>query len=635
MNVGYVRLSRDDDKRNYVSIENQKLIISQYVEERNMVIDRWYEDDGISGYKFDRPGFCQLMSDLNKDVETVFVKDFSRLGRHNARVLLLIDEFLERGKRLIVIDDNYDSSMPDDDTIGIKTWYNERYVKDTSKKIKHAIGARQKEGTLMTKPPFGYKRNEKEKSVIEIVPKEAEYIRLVCNLYLKGFGYRKIANYLTELGVPTPSMIRHEREMKEGRITKHIVVTKWSDSMIKELLDNDYYIGTLRLKKRTRATVHGKDKRVPKKEQYVFAHNHPPIIDQDTFDLVQELKAKRVKQNYRGSHGQWSDTENLSPFGSCLYCKSCGSRLTPIHRQTSTGHLNYYICNTYNTKGKLYCERAHLIEEQDLMKDVITYLKLCRDLYWQVIATYNIKEFELKHSILETRCLGLQKRIDECKNQLKVLLSQKIRDLADTSDNGEIIKESYEAVQKDILAQIGTLKIELNKQKENNLIIPKALDNEANALEVLDKIIANGVLDRKDMEFLIERIEVDEYGSPEIFFREGLSNYKSNRLSRQLNSVEHEIIYHTLKLILSEERRYTSAKYLSKRLSELGYNKSKNSVLPYIGLMLHMGILSKSDNPRKPYIIIKSASEIQTLMSYYAENLHGSCVNRWNASDGA
>ena len=167
MNVGYVRLSRDDDKRNYTSIENQKLIISQYAAEHNWVIDRWYEDDGVSGYIFDRPDFNRMMEDLDKGIERIFVKDFSRLGRHNAKVLLLLDEFQEKGKHLIVIDDNYDSMEADDDIIGIKTWFNEKYVKDTSKKIKRALGARQKEGTLMTQPPFGYKRNEKDKSIIE------------------------------------------------------------------------------------------------------------------------------------------------------------------------------------------------------------------------------------------------------------------------------------------------------------------------------------------------------------------------------------------------------------------------------------------------------------------------------------
>ena len=111
MNAGYVRLSRDDDKKNYVSIKNQKLIIEQYAAEMDLTIDRWYEDDGVSGYIFDRPGFHQLMEDLQKDIDIVFVKDFSRLGRHNARVLLLLDEFQEKGKQLVVVDDHYDSIM--------------------------------------------------------------------------------------------------------------------------------------------------------------------------------------------------------------------------------------------------------------------------------------------------------------------------------------------------------------------------------------------------------------------------------------------------------------------------------------------------------------------------------------------
>lgn len=126
MNVGYVRLSRDDDKRNYVSIENQKLIISQFAAKCNMVIDRWYEDDGVSGYIFNRPGLNQLMDDLDKDIDRVFVKDLSRVGRHNAKVLLLLEDFKERKKELIVVDTNYNSETDDDDTIGITTWYNSK-----------------------------------------------------------------------------------------------------------------------------------------------------------------------------------------------------------------------------------------------------------------------------------------------------------------------------------------------------------------------------------------------------------------------------------------------------------------------------------------------------------------------------
>lgn len=645
MNAGYVRLSRDDDKRNYVSIENQKLIINQFAAENNMVIDRWYEDDGISGYIFERPGFIQLMEDLNRDIDRVLVKDFSRLGRHNARVLLLLDEFQERGKQLIVIDDNYDSMQEDDDTIGIKTWYNERYVKDTSKKIKRAIGARQKEGTLMTHTPFGYKRNEKDKSQIEIVPKEAEYVKMVFNLYLNGSGYRMIANYLTEKKVPTPSMVRHERELEEGKITKRQIATEWSDGMVKDILGNDYYIGTLRLRKRARSTMHGKDKRVPKEEQYVFENNHPAIIDKPTFDLVQDMKEKRVKNNYRGSRGQWIGSEIPNPFGSCLFCKDCGSRLTPIRRNTSSRERKYYICTTYNTKGKRYCSKAHLIEEQDLMEDVVTYIQLCRSSLSEVIAAYDMKDFASEKQTVEDKRSEIQKSIGEHKKQLKVLFTQKVRDLSNANGNEDIVNETYDALQQDILSQIHGLEMQLKDLNETSLETEDVKEKLQNALQVVDKIIEKGVLDRKDIEILIERIVVDEEGLPEIELKYGLSGLIQYSPAQIMNRRENEIIYQTMKLILEDERGFTSAKYLSKALTDLGYPKSKKSVLPYIGLMIDQGILEPCENPLKPYTIIKSKDEIHAIMQdflhnnladdesgvTYDENLHDSSADRWDA----
>lgn len=614
MNAGYVRLSRDDDKRNYVSIENQMLIIRQYAAEKNIVIDRWYEDDGVSGYIFDRPGFNQLMEDLDRDIDTVFVKDFSRLGRHNAKVLLLLDEFQERGKQLIVIDDAYDSSNSDDDTIGIKTWYNERYVKDTSKKIRRALGARQKEGTLLTQPPFGYKRNEKDKAIIEVVPKEAEYVKMVYDLYLKGSGYRKIATYLTENHVPTPSMVRHERELGEGRHTKRQIASEWSDGMVRDMLDNDFYIGTFRLHKRERVTIHGKDRRVPKEKQNVFENHHPPIIDKMTFELVQEVKAKRVKNHYRGSRGQWLGTKIPNPFGSCLFCKDCGSRLTPIVRQTSSCERKYYICSIYNTKGSRYCSKAHLIEEQDLMEDVVNYIQLCRNALYETIAAYDMEDFESEKKPVEEKRVDLQRMISEQKKQLKALFSQKLRDLAVSPDNEDLISETYTSLQQDILADIHSLELkleELNNIRLETVDVRRKLNT---ALEVVDDIIQKGTLDRKDIEVLVERIVVDENGLPEIELKYGLSGLIQYSPAEELNRKENDTIYTTMKLILEDERGYTSAKYLSAKLTDAGYKKTRKSVLPYIGLMIDMGMIEPSDNSLKPYTIVKTPAQIRELM---------------------
>lgn len=649
MNAGYVRLSRDDDKQNYVSIENQKLIISQYAQSHGITIDRWYEDDGISGYIFERAGFTTMMNDLNKDIDTIYVKDLSRIGRHNAKVLLLLDEFRENGKRLIAIDDNYDSSDSNsEDIIGIKTWYNEVYVKDTSRKIRHAIGARQKNGTLVTQPPFGYKRNAQSKSAIEIVSAEAINIKMIYKLYISGLGYRKISDYLTEQNIPTPSMVQHEREIQEGRLSKKSIASRWSDGMVKDILDNDFYIGTLRLKKRARNTIHGKDKRVPKEDQYVFENHHPAIIDKATFALVQELKEKRNRTNYRGSRGQWIGSEIPNPFATCLFCKDCGNRLTPVKRQTSKRERKYYICSTYNTKGRRYCSKAHLIEEDELMEDVITYIKLCRNALCQVINTYDLKDLDSERIALERKQLEVHNNINEYKQQLKVLLAQKIKDMASAGDNQDLLNETYDSMQKDLLCKIQKLELQL---KDLNTSILESTDVKVklnSALDVVDRVIAGGKLRRQDIELLIEKITVDSNGMPEITLKYGLSDLIDYSPATEINYRENTIIAIIMKLVAEDNRGYTSAKYISESLTKLGLNKSKRKVLPYINLLKSLQILEDTDNSLKPYKVIKTPEEITVLINNFLPDLpatttaselsdqylHCSVCDRWHAGNG-
>lgn len=649
MNAGYVRLSRDDDKQNYVSIENQKLIISQYAQSHGITIDRWYEDDGVSGYTFDRAGFLTMMDDLDKDIDTIYIKDLSRIGRHNAKVLLLLDKLRENGKRLIAIDDNYDSSDSNsEDIIGIKTWFNETYVKDISRKIRHAIGARQKDGTLVTQPPFGYKRNSQNKSGIEIVSAEATNIKMIYKLYISGLGYRKISDYLTEQNIPTPSMVQHEREIQEGRLSKKSIASRWSDGMVKDILDNDFYIGTLRLKKRARNTIHGKDKRVPKEDQYVFENHHPAIIDKATFALVQELKEKRNRTNYRGSRGQWIGSEIPNPFATCLFCKDCGNRLTPVKRQTSKRERKYYVCSTYNTKGRRYCSKAHLIEEDTLMEDVITYIKLCRNALCQVITTYDLKDLDSERKTLEKKQLEIHNNISEYKHQLKVLLAQKIKDMASASDNQDLLNETYDSMQKDLLYKIQKLELQLKDLNTSILESSDVTGKLNSALDVVDRVIAGGKLSRQDIELLIEKITVDSNGMPEITLKYGLSDLIDYSPATEINYRENTIIAIIMKLVAEDNRGYTSAKYISESLTKLGFNKSKRKVLPYINLMKSLQILEDTDNSLKPYKVLKTPEEITVLINNFLPDLpatitaselsdqylHCSVCDRWHAGNG-
>ena len=190
--VGYVRLSRDDNKRNYTSILNQKKIIQEYAQQNNLRIQEFYEDDGKSGYSFDRPDFQRMMAELEQ-IQIIIAKDLSRIGRHNAKVLLFLEDMEERGKRVILIDDNYDSWNSEDDIIGIKTWDNERHVKTTSRKVKRIKKLEQQKGTLLTQVPFGYIRHPIHKERILIDEEAAAILNLEKEIYLDGNGIRRTA----------------------------------------------------------------------------------------------------------------------------------------------------------------------------------------------------------------------------------------------------------------------------------------------------------------------------------------------------------------------------------------------------------------------------------------------------------
>lgn len=630
MNVGYVRLSKDDDKHNYVSIENQKLIIRQYAASNSLVIDRWYEDDGFSGYKFDRPAFKKMMEELDIDIDIVIAKDFSRIGRHNAKVLLLLEDFQERGKRLIIIDDNYDSLEPDDDIIGIKTWYNEKYVKDTSKKIRSALHARQKEGTLLNTVPFGYERNKIDKRIIEVLPEESEYVKMIFGLYLQGAGYRRISAELNESNIPTPSEMIRARVQAAGGTGRKRISLKWTDGMIRDMLKNDFYIGNYRMHKRARATLHGSDHRVPKEEQYLFEHHHEAIIDKLTYDLVQDIMEKRIINNYRGSKGQWDKTKISNAFGSCLFCKDCGSRLTPIIRKTNASIRKYYICTTYNTKGRQHCSKAHLIEEEDLLSDVITYIKLCRDTLCEMISTYDMESFETEKKTVEDKRLMIQAAIADMKKQLKAVFSQKIKDVAGNIENSAIISESYESLQADILAKIHGLELQLSELNDIKLDTKDVKAKMETALEVVDEIISKESLDRRDVETLIEKIVVDDNGMPEIELKYGLSGLVTYSPVAELNKRENDIILLAMNIIYEDERDFTSAKRLSIELTKRGYSKSYKSVLPYINILIKQGIIEPTENPRKPYSLVMTRAELNKCIS----DFHSSVPIRWDAGDG-
>lgn len=278
------------------------------------------------------------------------------------------------------------------------------------------------------------------------------------------------------------------------------------------------------------------------------------------------------------------------------------------------------------------------------MDDVLTYIKMCRNALCEVIATYDLKDFEAEKKSLEEKRQDLYTEINDRKNQLKVLLTQKVKDVASAAGNEDLVKEAYDSLQKDLFAQIHGLEMQLKELDETAVETPDVKDKLKNALDVVDKIIAGGTLNRKDIELLIERIEVDENGMPEIALKYGLSNLITYSPAEEMNRRENTIIAIVMKLVGEDDRGYTSAKYLSEHITKLGLKKTKQSILPYIELMKDLGILEDTDNSLKPYNILKSKEEIAALACKYVpdsskssakelsdEYLHCYCGNRRHA----
>ncbi len=598
---GYVRLSRDDNKRNYSSIENQKLIIRKYAEENNMIVRHIYEDDGISGYSFNRPQFQNMMANLGS-IDVIVAKDLSRIGRHNAKVLLFLEEMEEQGKRVILIDDNYDSLYSDDDIIGIKTWDNERHVKNTSRKVKRIKKMEQENGTLKCAPPFGYTRHPLNKQIVLIDEEAAAILNLEKDLYLEGNGIRKIAEILSDRGVPTPTMLQKERFQALGLPYHREVAHMWSYGMVKDTLFNDYHNGVLRTHKRERMTINGKDKKVSKDQHYVFPDHHPKIFDDDTMKLLFEVKDSRHHSQYRGQR------KHVNLFSGCLYCKDCGMKLTAINRPN---RRKYYLCGTYNKKGKQFCEHAHLVTEETLMDALVKYLTLCRDSLADIIQNFELSNLKALTYSADDSQQRLKNELEKIKEELKTLITQKVKELTANPGMAEIIDEAYASLQTEKMERISaTQKALQDLKKEPHIPTVANKPDLQTALEILNEVLEQKSLTRTDIEVLIEKIIVDKNGNVDVYLKHGLGNLAVYDFKADKENLKLTMMIEAIRILQKDETGFTSVKFLAESLKNMGYPMHKKKFGTYMEHLLDLGLVEKTGIYHYPYRIVASREKL-------------------------
>ena len=356
--AGYCRISVDEElDRDNTSIENQKSIITDFVKEKFPESSlTFYEDRDRSGYTFEQREGYQSMRPLlmGHTYDILVVKDFSRFSRRNSRGLVELEDLRDAGVRIISIGDSIDYPTYDDWTaIQFRFLVNEMPVTDASKKVKRVVQIRQSKGEWICAAPYGYIVNKSQR--FEVVPTEADVIRRIYQLYMDGWGYKRIANWLTDEGIPTPRMSERDRKEAAGETSKREVKSTWAIATVQGILENDFYIGTFRQGKYTRKKINGSDMKKDAVEHIVFENHHQAILDYRTFATVWAMRTQRSRNHYRGVK------INDNVYSGYLQCGDCGS---PMFAMSRRDLKDAYRCGLYHRRGLKACTSHHIRVEK-------------------------------------------------------------------------------------------------------------------------------------------------------------------------------------------------------------------------------------------------------------------------------
>ena len=506
--VGYCRLSRDEDKENYASIEEQKRIIKDYVATRNWNIEDkdFYIDDNVSGYTFNRPEFKKMMEKVKGGkIDVVIAKDLSRIGRNNGKVLVLIDEFKNMQKNLILVSEmggTYDVLNDRDDTIGITTWFNERYVKDCSRKTRDHMYSKQKSGRLIMGNYYGYKKVFKDDiPMLYVIEELKPAIELIFKLYVEnGYGFQKISQVLNEqYSYPTPSEYYRQRHLERGRVYKHKVQKEWTKDMVSNILKNEVYTGTLVTHKKRTVNIRGKAVKLPKEDHFIFENHHEAIISKEIFELAREIQNSKAQKHTSGA------TKKRDYFfsGMCE-CSDCGSGMSGVMIKRKVNEKGY-DCSKYRQFSTKACH-SHEIKEKDILIHLKEFLKFTRKQYLEEIKDIKV---EVKQDKKNDNKFRLKNKLEFLNEEYKMLVTQKIKELATTQNEFErnVIENTYKELTQEKMNAISHLQ-NLLANDEKKILEQKA-DKLKTAVEYFDEIINSEVPNRMILQTIINRIYID------------------------------------------------------------------------------------------------------------------------------
>ena len=406
----YERLSRDDELQGESnSISNQKKMLEDFARRNGLPNPTHFTDDGVSGTRFDRPGFLAMMEEVEAGrVEAIVIKDMSRLGRDYLKVGQVMEILRQRGVRLIAINDGVDSLKGDDDFTPFRNIMNEFYARDTSRKIRSVFKSKGMSGKHLTGTViYGYLWDEKREHWL-VDEEAAAVVRHIFALAMEGYGPYQIATKLSEekIEMTAVHLARYGEGVNKNKTFADIY--RWSASTVVEILKKREYLGhTVNFKTRK----HFKDKKshyVDESEWTIFENTHEAIIDQETFDNVQRVRGNA--RRYPDGFGE------AYPLTGLMYCADCGGKMY-VHRTNNGKRVSQYTCSNYTKVpcGTL-CPTQHRINESAVLTLVSDTLR--------AIAEYSRNDrTEFIHTVQETQVA--QQSVDISKKRRRLAAAQK------------------------------------------------------------------------------------------------------------------------------------------------------------------------------------------------------------------
>lgn len=467
----YCRLSRDDGTESESnSIGNQKKLLSQKAKEMGLTDTKYYVDDGYTGTNFNRPGFQQLIDDIEIGlVSAVMVKDLSRLGRDYVSVGNYTDSYFpEHNVRFIAVNDAIDSDEGESEIAPFKNILNEMYARDISKKIRSSHRLRGSMGEPLSQPPYGYMKSPENKKKWIIDPEAATIVKSIFKMCLDGKGNETIARELQENEVLIPMAYWRSKGLNRGGKKTQTNPYKWCKTTIQKILSQQEYCGDIINFKTYSKSFKNKARYENSKENWaVFKDVNEPIIDRETFETVQKFISKTKRRAPKKENGE------RSIFNGLIYCGDCHSKMR-YHTSTSNKEIHYFTCsdNKVDYRGK--CPGRHYVRADALeevvkleLRRLVEMLEIDESYFAQLLLRKNDEEREKDKKFLESE---LQKAIARS-NTVSQLYEKLYEDnvIGKVSDEWFVeLSHKYEKERMDLKAKIADTRHQIEELKNTN-----------------------------------------------------------------------------------------------------------------------------------------------------------------------